>query len=132
MESILTIFRFLLILIVGGIFAYIYLSGKAKATIEEGLTPIFEEQAGGRFDNVNLTIPFVRHAIYDDFVAISYGKTKYILKFNEIKRVENKRHIFSKGLIYHHNKAGIPAKCIIWSRDGNKAIDILKSHDIPT
>lgn len=120
----------LIVIGVAGLLSYFYFGGKAKAPEEFGLTPIFEEQAGGRFDCFNLTVPFVRHSIYDDFIVISYGKKKYILKYAEINEVSNRKYSFSKGLTYHHNKIGIPSQCIVWSTDGGKAIEILRSKGI--
>ena len=122
MEMIFSILPLLIFVIGGSVFAHLYFGSKKRIEIEMDKTPLFEEQAGGRFDGYNLTIPFVRHAIYDDFVVISYGKKKHVLKIEDINNVTHKKHIFSKGLAYCHNKLGIPVQCIIWSKNGATGI----------
>ncbi|MGB5328031.1 MAG: hypothetical protein WBO58_07400, partial [Gammaproteobacteria bacterium] len=65
MESIAKFWPLLVFAPVFGGFVYLYIGGRKVNPVESGLTPLFQEQAGGRFDIYNVTIPFVRHAIYD-------------------------------------------------------------------
>ncbi|WP_201344499.1 hypothetical protein [Thiohalobacter sp. COW1] len=130
MEVIFSVISVLVPIVVGGVFGYFYFGGKKKSPLEAGHTPQLEEQAGGRFDGFNLTIPFVRHAIYDDFVAISYGKNKHILRFSEIAEASIKRHLFSKGLTYRHSNASVPTECIIWSKNAPRVLEILSSNGV--
>ncbi len=132
MEIVFSILPILIFVIVGSVFAHFYFGSQRRTEIEMGNTPLFEEQAGGRFDGFNLTIPFVRHTIYDDFVVISYGRKKHILKIKEINNVSQKKHIFSKGLTYSHNKSGVPVQCVVWSKNGAKVLEILKVKGVPT
>ena len=116
--------------IVFSVFAYVYIGGKIRHPLESGLYPIFEEQVGGRFNQFNLTVPFVRHSIYEEFVVIAYGSKKHVLQFSEITKVTYTRYVLSKCLIYRHSNAGIPIECIIWSRNGQKAIEILGARGV--
>jgi len=114
------------------LFVRIYRDSKKAHPAEDGLTPLFEEQAGARFDYLNLTIPFVRHAIYDDFVVISTRKRYYKLNFNQIARFEVKRHVFSIGITYYHNISGIPKKLIVWTTNPGWVSSLLESKGVST
>ena len=120
----------LLPLVVFFVFAYYYIGGKQKNTIEQGKKAIFHEQCGGRFDLFNLTIPFVRHTMYDDFVVIAYGQKQYVLGYEELKGAFCKRHIFSKGITYLHRRKDLPSSIIIWSLSCSKVLDILQRKDV--
>jgi hypothetical protein len=104
--------------------------GKDKHPMENGLTPIFQEQCGGRFDGLNLTIPLVRHALYKDFIAISYGKTQFILPYENITSAILRRHLFSKGITYSHNRTGIPISIIMWSRSPDTVLELLQAWHV--
>lgn len=121
-------------LIVAAIFAAILcLFGyfiKKRNTIlepERNLKPIYTENCGARFGGLNLTIPFVRLAIYDDFLVLSCLKP-VLMKFDEIDRVELKRQLFFKGIFLRHHNKEIPSKVVIWSRNGEKARSIIESR----
>jgi len=68
------------------IFAYFYFNSKRKDPVEEMIEPLFCEQCGGRFNQFNLTIPFVRHALYEEFIVIAYGRKRIILGYGEITK----------------------------------------------
>lgn len=91
--------------------------------IEKNLKPIHVEYCGGRFGWTNLTFPFVRLAIYNDFIVISYVNKIHLL-LSEINRLEVKRHLFSKGLHIYHTRRDAPQDIIIWSTncDGIKKL----------
>ncbi|MDX1443565.1 MAG: hypothetical protein R3270_07300 [Gammaproteobacteria bacterium] len=125
------IFVFSIFLAVIGVFSFVVIRGRRKGAEESGRVPAFQEQAGGRFDGFNLTIPFVRHAVYEDFVVIAYGNRRHVLKFSDIKCVSNKWHLFSKGLIYQHSRADVPSQCIVWSFRGGKILEYLESKGVP-
>ena len=38
--------------------------------------------------------------------------------------------VYKRQLIYRHSNAGIPIECIIWSRKGQKAIEILGARGV--
>lgn len=117
---------FLAPLIVIGFFIYIIKKRNSLLDIEKNLTPIYMEDCGGRFDGYNLTIPFVRFKIYDNFIVISYTK-KILLKYTDIKRIEIKRHIISKGIHIYHNKDDIPKNIIVWASNCEKLKDRIEN-----
>ena len=130
MELLLNLIPFIVIPGVLGVFAYYYFGGKKIHPSEENLTPLFQEQAGGRFDGFNLTIPFVRHSIYENYVVIAYGKSHFKLNFDQVSKVEVKRHLFSKGITYHHNLNNVPFDCIVWSKKPDEVEKLLKNKGI--
>lgn len=70
---------------------YKYLIRKRDSLSEEEkqLKPEHVEYGGGRFGSTNLSIPFVRLAIYSDFIIISYVK-KIRLALSDVRGVEVK------------------------------------------
>jgi hypothetical protein len=116
--------------IVLSVFAYFYLGSKRKDPLEEGKTALLFEQCGGRFDMFNLTIPFVRHAIYDDYIVMAYGKKRILLKYEDIESVTLKWHLFSKGITYRHTRSDIPKSIIIWSLKPAKVARLLSEKGV--
>lgn len=112
--------------IVIGVFIYVIKTRNSLLDIEKNLTPLYIEDCGGRFNNYNLTVPFVRVKIYKDFIIISYTK-KILLKYTDIKKIEVKRHIISKGVHIYHNKNDIPKNIIIWAANCEKLKNIIES-----
>ena len=126
------IISLLLPLIIFLLFAYYYGGSKKKAQIEHGKKPLLQEQCGGRFNLLNLTIPFVRHAMYDKFIIVSYGQKQYMLRYEEITEALCKRHIFSKGITYLHTRKDLPSSIIIWSLSCSKVVAILEEKSVKT
>lgn len=94
---------------------YKYLITKRDSLSEEEkqLKPLHVEYGGGRFGSTNLSMPFVRLAIYSDFIIISYVK-KIRLALSDIRGVEVKNHIISNGVHIYHFRLDLP-QIIIWS-----------------
>ncbi len=111
-------------------FTYLYLGGRKKDQLEDGIVALFREQCGGRFDSFNLTIPFVRHAMYDEFIVIGYYKERYVINYTDLTTVSLKRFAFSKGIIYSHNRQDLPNNIIIWSRSPDRVIEFLKYKNV--
>ncbi len=129
-ELFLSIFPLIIALPILSLFAYFYFGGRQKDESEVGKEPLFQEQCGGRFDGFNLTIPFVRHTLYDEFIVLGYGKKRLILKYTDITIATLKRHLFSKGITYTHNRVDLPRSIIIWSRSPDKVLDVIKDKNI--
>ena len=119
-----------LALLVFSIFAYLYFGSKKKAQIEQDKVPLLQEQCGGRFDSLNLTIPFVRHAIYEDFIIIAYGHKKIVIKYKELKNVVFSKFIISKGISYLHSNPELPSSIIVWTLSYDKALRILRQKNV--
>src|SRR2546422_9778718 len=62
---------------------------------EHGLAPIYSEQAGARFDSMNWTIPFVRIATFEDFVAISCITQEIVFRRGDVTGIHEERHLWS-------------------------------------
>ncbi|NOZ85135.1 MAG: hypothetical protein GXP49_02500 [Deltaproteobacteria bacterium] len=129
-ELLLSIIPVIVLFVVLSSFAYFYLGGRKKDQLEEGKVPLFQEQCGGRFDGFNLTIPFVRHTMYQEFIVIGYGKKRYIINYTDLNSVSLKRYLFSKGIIYSHSRVDLPRSIIIWSRSPEKVIELIKDKNI--
>jgi hypothetical protein len=94
-----------------------YRRSKVLAPEEIGVLPIYGEQAGGRFDGFNWTIPFVRVTAYSDFSVVSYWNHQLVLRRGQVEGIEEKRSLFSQGLTVHHTRADIPKEILIWPRN---------------
>ena len=97
----------------GAIFGVItYLSNK-KDPKEYNLKHILSLKTGGQFGFINLSIPFVRTTLYEDFLVLSYWK-KLIIPYEEIIKLE-KSGLFNSGfriITKNGNKYGTP---LIWT-----------------
>lgn len=113
-----------LILII--VFGYIINKRNLKLEIENKLTAVYSENCGGRFNGYNLSVPFVRLTIYTDFIIISYTK-KVVLKYNDIVKIEIKKHFISKGIHIYHKRNDIPKNIIIWTANSKKIKEIIES-----
>lgn len=117
-SKILPIIYMPLIFVVIGIFLFIaYRKSKVLAPEEIGALPIYSEQAGGRFNLINWSFPFVRVAVYTNFGVVSYWNHQIVLKKEEVEGVEERRGLFYKGLVIKHTRFDIPRKIIIWPRN---------------
>jgi hypothetical protein len=108
---VIVMLQFILIL-----FLFRYLLKKRDILMNEELnhSAYYNENCGARFDRMNFTIPFIRVAIYKNFLVLS-GFYKYLLRSNEITKVEIKRHLFFHGVHIRHHNENVPSLLIIWS-----------------
>lgn len=105
--------------------------GKSKHPMENGKTPIFQEQCGCRFDGLNLTFPLVRHALYGDFIVLAYGDKQFILLYTNLTSATLRRYVFSRGITYSHNRTDLPASIIVWSRSPDTVLELLRAWHVP-
>ena len=115
-----------LMAIAGGLFlihAARYARRPVKA--EHGLTPLYVEQAGARFDVMNWTMPFVRIATFEDFVVLSCVTQEIVLRRGDVRRIEEERHWGSQGVRVDHTRIDIPA-ILLWPRDSARLQAALK------
>jgi len=76
------------IAIVGGIFTITLILSSRKDAKEEGLIPIHRERCGGRIGWISFSWPFVRIAIYKDFMLIRAWRNT-LIEYDKIRRLEN-------------------------------------------
>ncbi len=101
---------------------------KSKLLLPEEVhaVSIYTEQAGGRFNSFNWTIPFVRVSCYKNFIAISCWNYKFILKAGDVQSIK-KRRFLSDGLLIVHNRVDLPEQLIIWPRNKAKLITAIQT-----
>jgi hypothetical protein len=108
------------------LFFVAYRKSKALTPEEIGVVSIYGEQAGGRFDGFNWTIPFVRVTAYSEFSVVCYWNHQIVLRKGQVKEVEEERGFLSQGLAIRHTRIDIPKKILIWPRNIAKLKQALK------
>lgn len=123
------LFYFAVLIIISGVvlFYVAYKSSKGLFEEEKGEIPIHHEQAGGRFDLFNWSIPFVRVAVYSTFIAISCWNFKIVLKKGDVTDIEE-RGLFFQGLQILHNRKDIPKKIVIWTTNSVHMKALIARH----
>lgn len=125
-DLIFTMLGLATLVVVPTVLLYWYLVENTKLPEEKGLTPIYQEVGGGRFDGVNYTLPFVRISIYDRFLVVSYSR-KILLNWNDIKEATLEKHLISTGIRILHNRSDIPKLIILWSKKPEKLLESIQS-----
>jgi hypothetical protein len=103
-----------------------YRKSKLLLPEEVDAVSIYTEQAGGRFNSFNWTIPFVRISCYKNFIAITCRNYKFILKAGDVQSIK-KSGFLSDGLLIVHNRLDLPEKLIIWPRNMAKLITAIQT-----
>ncbi len=98
---------------------------------------LYEESGGIRFGDSywfasNYTWPFAKIVVFKDklvivFNAGAWNPKKIEFKKKEIKYVELRRGIFSKGVRIHHNKSRTFPFILFWSFDVNNLMSHIKN-----
>jgi hypothetical protein len=108
------------------IFGFLYKKRNTLLDMERGLMPIYKESCGGKFNISNFSSPFVRLAMYNDFMVISYWK-QLLLNYQEIEKVEYKNQWGQKYLQIFHRKADAPKKILLVSKNAEQIAQIINS-----
>lgn len=120
----------LIYIILAVIFIIIFALSKKRNLLETNEFPLFQEHCGGIFNFCKLTFPFVRHALYKNFIVISYLTNTYAIQYEELLYVEIKGHFFSNYVRYYHNRKDIPSPIIIFSHSLSEIKEIIKKHEV--
>lgn len=99
-----------------GMMVWIYLRKDRKHPAETGKTPVFSEACAGIIGWITYRGPFIRVAVYGDFLVVSCGKP-YALKFSEISQLEPCTFLYKKGFRIHHNNPAYPKRLEVWIRN---------------
>lgn len=100
-------------------FVRAYKKSKSLLPEEVGAVPFYTEQAGGRFGEINWTIPFVRVSCYRNFTAVHAWNCRFVLKPGDVLLVK-KEGFVADGIRVVHKRCDLPDEFIIWPRDITK------------
>ena len=93
---------------------------------EQSLKAEFVLTCAGRIGWLNLKGPFIRFAVYEDFIVISAYR-KILLRFDEIVKVESTRLFLNIGVKIVHRNSKYPDKIILWTSNHEKIKTLLDS-----
>lgn len=106
-------FPILIFLIASGIFVYIFQRKDRMHASEAGKKPLFTESCAGVIGWLTYKGPFIRLAVYSDFVIVSCDK-QYYLPFTTITKIERRNFLFSKGYRIYHTNTEYPQRIEVW------------------
>jgi hypothetical protein len=87
-----------------------------RDALEDGRQPLYQEVCGGAFGKTQRSSPFVRVALYDEFLVIGYSR-RLILRYQEIESVSVDGARSPRAVRLHHHRRDLPAEVAIWSPD---------------
>jgi len=87
-----------------------------RDALEDGREPLYQEVCGGAFGKVRRSSPFVRIALYDEFLVIGYSR-RLILRYDEIESLSVDGARSPRAVRLHHDRHDLPAEVAIWSPD---------------
>ncbi len=96
-ETIIPYFVPVLFIIIASILGSIYYRSTKKASIEIGKKPLYTERCAGKVGKLYYKGPFIRVAIYDTFMVVSYLK-QLVIHFDNIITVTEKKILLTKRL----------------------------------
>jgi hypothetical protein len=100
-----------------------------------GVTPLHEERCtirkrvGFGFSSGG-NIPLWRVSFYDRFMVIAFV-LRDLIPYEEIERVEYKRHLLSKGIHIHQRRDGRTSVITLFPRYSEKVMELLNSKVRP-
>ncbi len=107
------LFPILILLTVGSVFLWMFRRKDRLHVSEAGKKPLFTESCAGVIGWLTYKGPFIRLAVYDDFVVVSCDK-QYYLPLGNITRIARHSFLFTKGYRLYHNKADCPERIELW------------------
>lgn len=108
-------------ILVVSILVFIYILSRKKLSIESNNKPILQRTCAGRLGMTYFSIPFVRFAVYDNFIVFAYGHKRFHLNFDEIQSIYYNHSFFNRGINFVHNNLFV---------DKNILLKISKYQDI--
>lgn len=107
---------------------YIYFQADRQHPAEAGKTPRMTFRCAGVIGWISYKGPFIRIALYDDFIIISYRKI-ILLKFSEIS-IKKEKFLFNKTLCIEHGNREYPDKIKLFVSDYAVFLDYLRSKSV--
>lgn len=112
------------VVLIGGAFTLMMVLSAKRDEREKSKTPIYSERCGGRFGLISVTMPFVRLALYQDFVVISCW-TRIVIEYDQIRRLEGEG-ILGIGIEFVTNNYEKYGQPIIWTFNKRLILHLLK------
>ncbi len=112
------------------LFTFDYWSSGKKNEYENNLVPLLSFRCGGNFGWTNFMKPFVRHAVYEDFVVIAYRNTKLVLPFKDITKISEPWYLFGNQVRYHHTNTKFPKKVIVRGNEMDTLKELLNTKGV--
>ncbi|MGD2063184.1 MAG: hypothetical protein PVF51_06330 [Nitrospirota bacterium] len=84
--------------------------------MEADREPLHQEVCGGAFGKARRSSPFVRIALYDDFLVIAYSR-RIVLRYDEIEHVHLDGTRWPRAVRLRHHRDDLPEEIAIWSMD---------------
>lgn len=91
-----------------GLLAIIFYQSRRKFPQETRSKLLFTCQGGGRLSSINYTFPFVRISIYDKFMVLAFGWTRYMIEREWIDEIKERRGLFGLSFSLKNRKPGVP------------------------
>jgi hypothetical protein len=111
--------------VVAIVFARALAGRDRKSAAEFGMTPLYTEICGARIGTRNWSKPFVRVAVYPDFLVVAYSEV-IVLRHATVDHVDETRGVLSRGVRVTHHDRDAPERLIIWSSDATRFARLLE------
>jgi hypothetical protein len=113
----------ILMTVVFSILGRIFYLSFQKVPEEEGKKPLYEERIGGTCGLIRYKGPFIRLAIYEQFLLIRYSKA-IVLNYDQIQSIQIKKSFFVSGLEIIADSS--PSKFFLWPRNPHAILKIVE------
>ena len=107
------------------IFVLLLIKRSTKMEIEKGLIPLFTAKCGGQFGGFSFSPPFVRLALYDDFLVISYAE-KIVLRYEKIESMTLSKVLLYTLLEIHHRDTAPPLITLSFFSGAEKVKELIE------
>jgi hypothetical protein len=103
------------------------ISQSLKASKIDEFKDGFYFKAGGCFDDINLSFPFVEIKLEEFFIRIKYSGFNCNIMYNQIRVVDFYRGLISNGVLLNYSNDSVLKKIIIWTPFYNQLIKYIQS-----
>jgi len=94
---------------------------------EQGREPLYQEMCGGAFGKTQRSSPFVRVALYDEFLVIGYSR-RLVLRYEDIEHVHLNGTRWPRAVRLQHRRDDLPEEIAIWSTDCRALEEIITAQ----
>ena len=101
---------------VAGIFIWMFLRKDRRHAAEAGKKALYSTICGGIVGWLTYKGPFIRVAVYPEFLVIACDKV-YYLPFSEVVQIERRNFMWRKGYRIQHRNPSYPQRLEVWPGD---------------